>query len=95
MKQTGNSMEKYENEQFKVDEITKIEEYQHFKAEDFKSLDLFSLKNEEYKVEEIQKQSFVEDSKKETNQRKRVFCEYSLILFKVLTNQVFYFFYVF
>ena len=48
-------MEKYENEQFKVDEITKIEEYQHFKAEDFKSLELFSLKNEEYKVEEFEK----------------------------------------
>ena len=44
-------MNKYENEQFKVDEFSKVEEYQRFKAEDFKSLELFSVKKEEYKVE--------------------------------------------
>lgn len=59
-------MNKYENEQFRVDEFSKVDEYQHFKAEDFKSLELLSVKNEEYRVEEIQKQSFVNDETKST-----------------------------
>lgn len=54
-------MNKYENEQFKVDEFSKVEEYQRFKAEDFKSLELLSVKKEEFKVDEIQKQSFVNE----------------------------------
>lgn len=54
-------MNKYENEEFKVNEFSKFDEYQRFKAEDFRSLELFGVKKEEYKVEEVQKQSFVNE----------------------------------
>ena len=54
-------MNKYERENFNVDEISKFDEYQRFEAEDFKSLELFRAKKEEELVEEIQKQSFVNE----------------------------------
>ena len=65
-------MKEYENEQFKVEENQKFDEYQVFKAEDFKSLELFKAQMEDYKVKEIQKQSFVEGSEHfESNDKKQ------------------------
>ena len=46
-------MNKYERENFNVDEISKFDEYQRFEAEDFKSLELFRAKKEEELVEEV------------------------------------------
>ena len=72
-------MEKYENEEFKVDEIQEIKEVIYFAAEDFKVREIINNNVEEFKVKEIgtsgelntvRKEKVVNDFSKKINQLK-------------------------
>lgn len=72
-------LEKYENEEFKVDEIQEIKEVIYFAAEDFKVREIINNNVEEFKVKEIgtsgepntvRKEKVVTDFNKKINQLK-------------------------